>query len=133
MTRPILSLLACLLSCSVAEAQSLREEELHQLLRDVARQSSAGTPRAINEDLLDRGYRAEGNVLINAIGVQPAHAAQMRDNPDAVREQLTESVCANQGLRQLLARGAVLRFEFGEHPGGRAIASERFVATDCGL
>lgn len=120
-------------NCAFAQTQSLREHELHQLLVQVAQRSNAGAPRVINEDLLDLGYRAQGSELVNRIGVRPRHAAQMRDNPAAVRAQLAASVCANPGFRRLLARGAGLRYEFGEHPEGRPIAVERFRASDCGL
>ena len=76
---------------ATAQAVSLKDHELHVLLEQVARESSAGTPRAINENLLDQGYVAEGKELINYISVQPRHAAMMRDNPKVVRKPLTES------------------------------------------
>ena len=71
--------------------------------------------------------------LINHIAVRPAHAAQMRGNPDAVRQQLAASVCANPGYRQLLQRGAELVYDFSEYQSERPVTRERFVAADCGL
>lgn len=127
------TLMAGVLACSLAQAQSLREHELQQLLQQVAQQSNAGTPRAINADLLDEGYRVEGTDLVNHISVQPRHAAMMRDNPLEVRSQLAASVCANEGFRKLLARGAGLRYEFTEYQSERPIANERFAAGDCQL
>src|SRR3990167_5832763 len=115
-----------------AQAASLKDYELSQMLEKVARESSVGTPRAINEDILDKGYSVNGKELVNHLSVRPDHAAQMRGNPDSVRAQLANSVCRNQGYRQLLARGAVLRYEFSEYKTNRPIVSERFSNSDCG-
>ncbi|MNG27669.1 hypothetical protein D3C84_1128240 [compost metagenome] len=75
----------------------------------------------------------EGNELVNHLSVRSAHATQMRSNPDAVRQQLAASVCRNTGYRQLLARGAVLRYEFSEYQSNQPITTERFAKADCGL
>lgn len=48
------TLLALSLALPVAHAASLQEQQLNQLLEQVARESSVGTPRAINEDILDQ-------------------------------------------------------------------------------
>ncbi|HAW41056.1 MAG TPA: hypothetical protein DCX83_17750, partial [Pseudomonas sp.] len=82
------TLLALSLALPVAHAASLQEQQLSQLLDQVARESNVGTPRAINEDILDQGYTVENNQLVNHLSVQPRHAAQMRDNPADVRSQL---------------------------------------------
>jgi hypothetical protein len=113
------------------QAASLKDHELTQTLEKVAQQSSVGTPRAINEDILDQGYSVEDNELINHLSVRAAHAAQMRANPDTVRAQLANSVCGNRGYRQLLARGAVLRYEFSEYKSNRPVTTERFGQSDC--
>jgi hypothetical protein len=55
----------------------------------------------------------------------------MRRAPETVRRQLAQSVCNDLGFRQLLRRGAVLRYEFREYPDGELIISERFRAADC--
>ncbi|WP_372876482.1 quorum-sensing-regulated virulence factor family protein [Pseudomonas sp.] len=128
-------LIALILALSLpmlAQAASLNNFELSKTLERVARESSVGTPRAINEDILDQGYSVEGNELVNHLSVRPDHAAQMRGNPDSVRAQLANSVCRNSGYRQLLARGAVLRYEFSEYKTNRPIVSERFSNSDCG-
>ncbi len=127
------TLLALSLALPVAQAASLQEYELARMLGQVAKDSSVGTPRAINEDILDQGYTVQGNELINHLSVRSAHAAQMRGNPDAVRQQLAKSVCSNTGYRQLLARGAVLRYEFSEYQSNRPVTTERFAKADCGL
>lgn len=116
----------------LAQAASLNNFELSKTLERVARESSVGTPRAINEDILDQGYSVDGNELVNHLSVRPEHAAQMRGNPDSVRAQLANSVCRNPGYRQLLARGAVLRYQFSEYKSNRPIVSERFSNSDCG-
>jgi hypothetical protein len=126
-----LALCATLPLC--AQAASLKDYELTKMLEKVAQESSAGTPRAINEDILDQGYTVDGNDLVNHLSVRESHAAQMRANPDAVRSQLGASVCRNTGYRQLLARGAGLRYEFSEYKTNRPVTSERFSAKDCGL
>nr|WP_298143720.1 quorum-sensing-regulated virulence factor family protein [uncultured Pseudomonas sp.] len=126
----VLTLSLSLPLCSYAE--SLKDFELNKLLERVAKESSIGTPRAINEDILDQGYSVEGNQLINHLSVRPAHAAKMRGNPDSVRSQLASSVCQNTGYRQLLARGAVLRYEFTEYKSNLPVTSERFARSDCG-
>lgn len=128
---PILML--SLLAASASHAASLQDYELVTLLGKVAKQSSVGTPRAINADILDQGYTAEGNQLINHLSVRASHAAQMRGNPDAVRQQLRASVCHNPGYRQLLEKGAVLVYDFSEYKSNRPVATERFAASDCGL
>ena len=109
------TLLALSLALPVAHAASLQEQQLSQLLDQVARESNVGTPRAISEDILDQGYTVENNQLVNHLSVQPRHAAQMRDNPADVRSQLAVSVCGNEGLRKLMSQGAVLRYDFSEY------------------
>lgn len=116
-----------------AHAASLQEHELTRLLERVAKESSVGAPRAINEDILDQGYTVEGNELVNHLSVRPAHAEQMRANPATVRNQLAASVCTNPGYRNLLTQGAVLRYQFSEYKSNRPVAVARFVKTDCGL
>lgn len=123
-------LIACLAFPAV-HAASLQEQQLGQLLDQVARESNVGTPRAINADILDKGYSVENNELVNHLSVQPRHAAQMRDNPDDVRTQLATSVCGNEGLRKLMDQGAVLRYEFTEHPNEQPVATVRYKAGDC--
>lgn len=125
----LLTLCLALPFSQLAVAQE--QQSLTRLLEQVAQQSSVGTPRAINEDLLDEGYSVDGNELVNHLSVQPRHAAQMRDSPQEVRSQLTTSVCSNDGLRQLMAQGAVLRFEFMEYQSKKPITSERYRASDC--
>lgn len=126
-----LTLALCLPFC--AQAASLKDHELTQLLEQVARESSQGTPRAINEDILDQGYTVEGNELVNHLSVRADHAAQMRGNPDTVRAQLANSVCRNAGFRRLLANGAVLRYQFSEYKSNRPVVSERFAKADCDM
>lgn len=127
---PLLILTLCL-ALPFAHAANAQDPALGQLLEKVARESSVGTPRAINSDLLDEGYSVEGNELVNHLSVQPRHAAQMRDNPKQVRTQLAASVCNNQGLRQLMSQGAVLRFEFSEYQSKKPITTERYRSSDC--
>lgn len=131
--RRLVALLALSLAQPAAQAASLKDYELTRMLDQVAKESSVGTPRAINEDILDQGYTVDGNELVNHLSVREAHAANMRGNPDTVRNQLGASVCANTGYRQLLARGAVLRYEFSEYKSNRPVTTERFSKTDCGL
>ena len=130
MLRPMLVLLCSLLPLT-SQAASLKTHELEQLLAQVARASSQGTPRAINEDILDQGFQAEGRTLINYLSVRAEHARQMQANPDAVRRQLQASVCANPGFVRLLHQGAQLRYEFSEYRSNRPVIREQFNAADC--
>lgn len=116
-----------------AHAATLKDFELSKMLDKVARESSVGTPRAINEDILDQGYTVDGNELVNHLSVRAEHAGQMRGNPDTVRAQLANSVCRNAGYRQLLTQGAALRYEFSEYKSNRPVTTERFTKSDCGL
>ncbi len=133
MLRLILPSLALALVLPSAHAASLKDHELTQLLEQVARESSVGTPRAINADILDQGYTVQGKEMINHLSVREGHATQMRANPDTVRAQLSNSVCTNPGYRKLLTQGAVLRYEFTEYKSNRPVISERFSQADCGL
>ena len=93
-----------------------------KMLQNVATQSSVGTPRAINEDILDQGYTVEGNALINHLSVQSSHADKMRADPKAVYFQLGASVCNNPGVPQTDGQGRdhALRLHRGENqPSGR--------------
>nr|MBF0684861.1 hypothetical protein [Pseudomonas sp.] len=125
------TLLTLCLAWPTAHAASLQDQQLSQLLNQVARESNVGTPRAINSDILDVGYSVDGKELVNQLSVQPRHAAQMRDNPEQVRTQLAASVCNNQGLRMLMDQGATLRFEFSEYESDKPITTERYKSSDC--
>ncbi|MDO8698673.1 MAG: hypothetical protein A2Y50_01500 [Pseudomonadales bacterium RIFCSPLOWO2_12_59_9] len=129
----LFALLALCFVLPSTQAASLKDFELTKMLEKVAKDSSVGTPRAINEDILDQGYTVEGNELINYLSVREGHAQQMRDNAQSMRSQLTASVCSNTGYRQLLARGAVLRYQFTVYKTNLAVATERFTKSDCGL
>jgi hypothetical protein len=132
MLRITLLALGALLSVG-AHAASLKEQKLTDHLQQVARESSVGTPRAINEDILDRGFTVEGHELVNHLSVLPRHAEQMRANPDTVRAQLGASVCRNAGFHELLVEGATLRYQFNEYQNDRPVTTQRFTKADCGI
>ena len=95
MENPMLRFISLTLALSLpmlAHAATLKDFELNKMLEKVARESSVGTPRAINEDILDQGYTVDGSELVNHLSVRSEHAAQMRGNPDVVRAQLANSV-----------------------------------------
>lgn len=127
----LMALALCFVLPTAAHAASLKDFELSKMLEKVAKESSVGTPRAINEDILDQGYTVEGNQLINHLSVCASHAERMRSNPDSVRSQLGDSVCSNTGYRQLLARGAILTYSFTEYKTNQPVATERFDAGSC--
>lgn len=114
-----------------AQAASLQEYELGKMLEKVAAESNVGTPREINENILDRGYTVEGKELINHLSVMSEHAEKMRENPKAVYLQLGASVCRNANYRKLMAKGAIMRYEFTENRTNRPVASARFQESDC--
>jgi hypothetical protein len=114
-----------------AQAASLKEQNLNRELRNIAEQSSVGTPRAINEDILDQGYTVEGVTLINHLSVQASHAEKMRADPKAVYFQLGASVCNNPSYRKLMAKGAIMRYDFSEYKTNKAIGSASYQDSDC--
>jgi len=114
-----------------AQAASLKEQNLNKELRNIAAQSSVGTPRAINEDILDQGYTVEGVTLINHLSVQASHAEKMRADPKAVYFQLGASVCNNPSFRKLMAKGAIMRYDFSEYKTNKAIGSASYQDSDC--
>ncbi|MDM9592868.1 quorum-sensing-regulated virulence factor family protein [Pseudomonas guariconensis] len=130
LTIPTLSLLLAL--PLAAQAASKQEYELNQMLQKVAKESSVGTPRAINEDILDQGYTVEkGRALVNHLSVRESHAERMRANPDQVRSQLGDSVCRNNGYRQLMSKGAVLVYRFSVYKTNQPIMDQAFDASSC--
>lgn len=128
-----LSLLMAL-PLGMAQAASLQEFGLSKKLQNVARESSVGTPRALNEDILDLGYTVQGNELIDHLAVRPSYAEQMRQNPQDVYLQLGASVCRNKGYVDLMRSGAVMRYDFVENTKAKKpVATHRYTAADCGL
>lgn len=121
------------LTSQVAQAASLKEEQLAQRLQQLAQASSQGTPRNLNEQITDNGFSVDGITLVNHLSVSPEHAAQMQDYPNAIREQLTASVCRTPNFISLLRNGAQLRYEFTEKGSNRLVAVERYDAADCSL
>ncbi|MCO7513588.1 quorum-sensing-regulated virulence factor family protein [Pseudomonas guariconensis] len=133
MPRLIIPTLSLLLALPLAaQAASKQEYELNQMLEKVAKESSVGTPRAINEDILDQGYTVEkGKALINHLSVRESHAAQMRANPEQVRSQLGDSVCRNTGFRQLMSKGAVMVYRFTVYKTNQPVMDQAFDAASC--
>ncbi|MGH8447828.1 PA3611 family quorum-sensing-regulated virulence factor [Pseudomonas sp.] len=114
-----------------AHAASLLEAQMNRKLQSVAAESNKDLPREIDEKTLEVAYTVEGMQLIDHLSVQADRAQQMRDNPKAVYFQLGQSVCLNQGYRELMAKGAVMRYEITENKTNRPVASVKFVEADC--
>ena len=125
------TLLALSLALPVAHAASLQEQQLSQLLDQVARESNVGTPRAINEDILDQGYTVEGKALVNHLSVRQSHAERMQANPEQVRSQLGDSVCRNSGFRNLMSKGAVMVYRFTVYKTNQPIMDQAFDSASC--
>lgn len=132
MLRPVVAALALSVGLSAAQAAS-PEEQLSRHLQEIAKASSENTPRAINEDMVDNGYSVEGLALINHIAVSQTEAREMRDHPEAVRIQLTASVCTNEANQKLMLSGAELRYEFKEFRNQQLITVQAFNRHDCML
>ena len=126
---PTLTLLLVAPLC--ANAASKQDYELNKELEQVAAKSNVGKPNAISEDILDEGYTVDGRVLIDHLSVQAGQAQQMRENPEVMGRQLGTSVCRNPGFRQLMAKGAILRYEFKEYKTNRPITTQQITAADC--
>ena len=132
MLRHIIPTIALVLALPLSvQAASLKDFELNKTLQKVAAESSVGTPRAINEDILDLGYTVDGTVLINHLEVRPETAAQMRSNPDVAIPQLGRSVCQNAGYRKLMAKGAIMRFAIKEYKTNKPVLVQDFQAANC--
>ena len=114
-----------------AQAASLVELQMNKKLQSVAAESNKDLPREIDEQTLEVAYTVEGMHLIDHLSVLPERAEQMRANPKAVYFQLGQSVCLNKGYRELMAKGAVMRYEISENKTNRPVASVKFVEADC--
>lgn len=114
-----------------SQAVSLRDTRLEDTLRNVAVQSSKDTPRQLNEFIVDEGFTAKGQELINQLSVNTHYAAQMQNDPLAVRSQLQTSVCADQRFRRLLDMGATLTYHFVLTDNQQPILTQSFVADHC--
>lgn len=126
-----LSILVILLIALPAHSVSLRDTRLENTLRQVAAQSSSGTPRQLNEFIVDEGYSAKGNELINHLSVDAPYAARMQSDPLVVRGQLQSSVCADQRFRRLLDMGATLTYHFVLTDTQQPVLTQSFVAEHC--
>ena len=114
-----------------AQAASLLEAQMNRKLQSVAAESNKDLPREIDEKTLEVAYTVEGMQLIDHLSVMSDRAEQMRANPKAVYFQLGQSVCLNKGYRELMAKGAVMRYEITENKTNRPVASVKFVEADC--
>ena len=114
-----------------AHAASLLEAQMNRKLQSVAAESNKDLPREIDEKTLEVAYTVEGMQLIDHLSVMSDRAEQMRANPKAVYFQLGQSVCLNKGYRELMAKGAVMRYEITENKTNRPVASVKFVEADC--
>ncbi len=114
-----------------SHAVSLRDMRLQETLTSVAQTSSEGTPRAINEDITDLGFRAEGSELINRLAVEPDYAERMQEDPVLIRSQLQSSVCSNQRFRQLMDMGATLSYHFVLKDSEQPVLTQSFIANHC--
>ncbi|MGS7253253.1 hypothetical protein HG549_06195 [Pseudomonas sp. SK] len=126
---PVLSLMLAL--PLAAQAASKQDYDLNNMLQKVAKESSVGTPRAINEDILDQGYTVEGKALINHLSVRQSHAERMQANPEQVRSQLGDSVCRNTGFRNLMSKGAVMVYRFTVYKTNQPIMDQAFDNASC--
>ncbi|MGY2289099.1 PA3611 family quorum-sensing-regulated virulence factor [Pseudomonas sp. SDO528_S397] len=114
-----------------AQAASLLELQMNKKLQSVAAESNRDLPREIDDKTLEVAYTVEGVQLIDHLSVQSDRAEQMRANPKAVYFQLGQSVCLNKGYRELMAKGAVMRYDITENKSNRPVASVKFQESDC--
>ncbi|WP_304640544.1 PA3611 family quorum-sensing-regulated virulence factor [Pseudomonas sp.] len=113
------------------QAASLRDMQLQGMLEQVAEASSEGTPRRINNDMIDEGYSVRGTELINFLSVQPGYAQSMQEEPLIVRNQLQAAVCADQRFRRLLDLGATLTYHFVLTETAQPVLTQQFIAEHC--
>ncbi|GGC85976.1 PA3611 family quorum-sensing-regulated virulence factor [Halopseudomonas salina] len=125
------TLLVATLIALPSQAQSLREMRLQETLEDIAEQSSIGTPRPLNDDIVDEGFSARDGHLINYLSVNEAYAAQLQSEPLVVRSQLQASVCSNQQFRRLMDMGATLTYHFVLTDTTQPVLTHSFVSEHC--
>ena len=130
LTLSTLLLTASVLSLSV-QAQSLRDIRLQETLEEVAEKSSVGTPRPLNDDIVDGGFSARDGQLVNYLSVNEAYAEQLQSEPLVVRSQLQSSVCANQEFRLLMDMGATLTYHFVLTDTTQPVLTHSFVSEHC--
>ena len=114
-----------------SQAASLRETRLESALKTVAEQSSKGTPRQLNANIVDEGFTAQGQELINHLTVDTVYASHMQSDPLVVRSQLQSSVCADQRFRRLLDMGVILTYHFVLADSNQPVLTQSFVADHC--
>ncbi len=132
MLRTIIPTVALLLAMPLgAQAASLADFNLNKSLQATAEASNVGTPRAINPDLLDKGFIVEGTVLINNLEASPNMAAQLRSSPELAVPQLGRSVCSSSNFRKLMARGATMRFNILEYGTNKPVLIQDIRAENC--
>lgn len=126
-----LPLLLAFFLAAPAQAASLRDVRLEETLKQVATQSSEGTPRAINDNITDMGFEAQGDELINRLSVEAAYAERMQQDPLLIRTQLQASVCTDQRFRRLLDMGATLTYHFMIKGSDQPVLTQSFIAEHC--
>jgi hypothetical protein len=126
-----LPLLLAFFLTAPAQAASLRDIRLEETLKQVAAESSEGTPRAINDNITDLGFEAQGDELINRLSVNEAYAERMQEDPLLIRTQLQASVCTDLRFRRLLDMGATLTYHFMIENSDQPVVTQSFIAEHC--
>ncbi|HDY97800.1 MAG TPA: hypothetical protein ENH72_04850 [Pseudomonas sabulinigri] len=124
-------LLLAFFLASEAHSASLRDSRLEETLNQVATESSEGTPRAINDNITDMGFEAQGDELINRLSVDAAYAERMQEDPLLIRTQLQASVCTDLRFRRLLDMGATLTYHFIIKGSDQPVLTQSFIAEHC--
>lgn len=114
-----------------AQAASLRDLQLQEMLEEIAKVSNEGTPRPLDANITDEGYSVNRTELINFLSVEPGYAQRMQKEPLIVRTQLQASVCADQRYRRILDLGATLSYHFVLTNSTQPVLTQSFVAEHC--
>ncbi|MEH6490675.1 PA3611 family quorum-sensing-regulated virulence factor [Halopseudomonas sp.] len=126
-----LPLLLAVFLTAPSQAASLRDIRLEETLKQVAEESSEGTPRTINDNITDMGFEAHGDELINRLSVEAAYAERMQEDPLLIRTQLQASVCTDLRFRRLLDMGATLTYHFMIKDSDQPVLTQSFIAEHC--
>jgi len=126
-----LPLLLAVFLTAPSQAASLRDIRLEETLKQVAEESSEGTPRTINDNITDMGFEAQGDELINRLSVEAAYAERMQEDPLLIRTQLQASVCTDLRFRRLLDMGATLTYHFMIKDSDQPVLTQSFIAEHC--
>lgn len=132
MLRTIIPTVALLLAMPLgAQAASLADFNLNKSLQATAEASNQNPQGNLPVGLTDKGFTVEGTVLTKHLVATQALALNMLKNKEAAASALGASVCRNSELRNLLTRGAIVRFDVRDDENNIQVLNQDIRAENC--